>query len=117
VPALVISLCCKNLGARMLASPLAVFFGEISYAMYLLHYPLLRIRPVVTSHLGNIGVDLADFAALFVFYSILLALSWTCFKCIEEPGRRLIRNIERSVFPRADALLQVSESPRKSTGG
>ena len=117
VPALVISLCSGNLVARMLASPLAVFFGEISYAMYLLHYPLLRIQPVVTSHLGNIGVYLADFAALLVFYSILPALSWTCFKCIEEPGRRLIRNIERSVFPRADALLQVSESPRKSTSG
>jgi peptidoglycan/LPS O-acetylase OafA/YrhL len=118
VPALVISLCSKNLGAKMLSSPLAVFFGEISYAMYLLHYPLLRIRPAVTSHLGDIiGADLADFAALLLFYGMLLVSSWICFKCIEEPGRRLIRNIERSVFPRADALLGVNESLRKSASG
>lgn len=106
MPVLVIRLCSENLGAKMLASPLAVFFGEISYAMYLLHYPLLRLRLVVNSHLGDIiGVDFADFAALLLFYSVLLVASWICFKCIEQPGRRLIRDIERSVFPREDALL------------
>ena len=64
--------------------------GELSYSIYLIHAPLLNLR-----HLGR--ALHSDVAGLVLFYAVLVAAAWACFRFIEEPGRRLVRSWEPAI--------------------
>jgi peptidoglycan/LPS O-acetylase OafA/YrhL len=70
-----------GLVARALSSPLAVYLGKSSYAMYILHVPLLwwclRRSP--------------DFPP-FLYIAIVIAVSALVYRAFEEPANRTLRN-------------------------
>ena len=66
--------------SRWLSSRPAIFLGDISYSVYLWHWPIIVILPFVT------GVDLrtADKLAIFV---MTVVLSWLSKIVVEDPMR------------------------------
>ncbi|MDP2537140.1 acyltransferase family protein [Alteromonas stellipolaris] len=87
----------------LLSNSTIVWFGKISYSMYLWHWPLVVfygyyvIRPVT----------FFEKVALFILTTLLAWLSW---KYIENPFRRLPRTgkgLKRSIYLLPPALLSV----------
>ena len=75
---------------RFFGSNLAVFFGNISYAMYLLHWVLMPVR-------SSVGKMIGDTGALIIFYASLIAVAWLLYAIIEKPGRRFINSLHERV--------------------
>ena len=69
-----------RLNRMLLMNPVAVWFGLISYPLYLWHWPILSFLEIVES-----GVTDSDARATAVLLSILLA--WLTYKFVEEPIR------------------------------
>lgn len=64
----------------VLSNPVLVWFGLISYPLYLWHWPLLSFARIVEG--GNLS---RDYRILLVLLSILLA--WLTFRFVEKPLR------------------------------
>jgi peptidoglycan/LPS O-acetylase OafA/YrhL len=58
---------------------LAALFGDLSYGIYLWHWPLQRVMPLSTP------------AQCLLFFVCLIAISWLSFKFFELPMKRNIR--------------------------
>lgn len=67
---------------RMLSSGPFLFFGLISYSLYLWHWPMVTL---LTYYRGDLGVGPALTAVLFV---AAIAVSWLSWRLIETPVRR-----------------------------
>ena len=82
-----------GLPARTLASRIGVYLGKASYAMYILHVPLLwwygRWASKLPLRLGSTGL-----AATFV--AAVITISAAVFRYIEEPANRGLRNAVRA---------------------
>ncbi|RYY58083.1 MAG: acyltransferase [Chitinophagaceae bacterium] len=66
------------------------FLGEISYPLYLVHYPLVYFYVAWISHNKGIGISEAlPYALLILFGSILLA--YAALKWYDEPVRKWLR--------------------------
>lgn len=74
-----------------LMNPIAVWFGLISYPLYLWHWPILSFLQIIDGELPHRD---ARFAAVLV--SILLA--WATYKYIEKPIRSKELSIQRAFF-------------------
>lgn len=70
-----------------LTRPWCLLLGEISYSIYLLHVPLMRL---LTRHRIWPLHALPDRVQLVVFWSLLLALSYLVWSRIETPARTWI---------------------------
>lgn len=70
-----------SLGGRMLASPPMLFFGRISYSLYLYHWPVIVFAGL---YLGR-GLSVGEKLAAFLVATALATLSW---RVIEIPLRR-----------------------------
>lgn len=107
---------------RRMAWPPFVRLGEISYSIYLVHFPLivvitlsLRLFEHVTrvnfETLGFAGIDQMSFVygpnkwvmdgVMLVYLAVVIAVATQTYKYIEEPGRRLFSAARR---PRPQAL-------------
>jgi peptidoglycan/LPS O-acetylase OafA/YrhL len=78
--------------ARLLSSAAAVFLGKASYAMYILHVPLLWWY----ARWGHRSLTATQ--AGFVFVAVVVASSSVVFRFFEEPANRMLR--QRLVSPR-----------------
>lgn len=65
---------------KILASQPFVFFGLISYPLYLWHWPLLAFLNITQNQISSLNIRI-----MFVVISILLA--WLTYKFIEQPIR------------------------------
>jgi peptidoglycan/LPS O-acetylase OafA/YrhL len=82
----------SSAGGRLLSTPILVFFGSISYSLYLWHWPLL-----VFAH-ARFGSSLSGWsiASILVFSCVLATLST---RFVEQPLRRRDRFLsQRQVF-------------------
>ena len=70
---------------RLVRWPPIVFFGKISYSVYLLHWPVT----VACRHAGVSGNTL-----LFLVPPLTVVLSWGFYEAVERPGVRLGRALE-----------------------
>ena len=85
---------------RGLELPVVLFLGDISYSLYLVHSPLLRVRRIVGSKLTpHLGDMFSDVAGIIAFYTILLAMSYLTYRFVEKPCRRAIRRWEPATVP------------------
>lgn len=83
----------QGLVSQLLSHPLPVRLGEISYAMYLVHYQVLLILLV-----GAWRPWLAQFPepAVAVLYVIVtLSLAWALWRFVEQPARDSLRRAYR----------------------
>ncbi|MEP6762855.1 MAG: acyltransferase family protein [Gemmatimonadaceae bacterium] len=65
--------------SRTLATPLLCWFGRISYAWYLWHWPIIGIAGVLSPGLGVVGKLAWCVAALL--------LAWLTYRFVEQPAR------------------------------
>lgn len=66
--------------ARLLAAAPLRWLGTVSYALYLVHYPLLRVGAGWAGPLHPVAATLP----------LLLAAAWLAHAAVEVPGRRLV---------------------------
>jgi peptidoglycan/LPS O-acetylase OafA/YrhL len=69
---------------------LCKFFGDISYPLYITHYPLIYIY---TAWVSNNKVSLTDGLPVAVgTFVVAMGLAYACLKLYDEPVRRWLRN-------------------------
>lgn len=91
---LALALLAKSGARTFLSGPIWLFAGEASYALYLVHLPLLMVWRNAVQRLAGVGGDYrmgpAELALLLV---LSLAAAAAIHLAIERPGRRLIRRL------------------------
>lgn len=109
IPSLLVTLTDgRNLVARTFATKPLLILGELSYAIYLLHDPLLPLKAVLSEQIsGYIGLFASGIISELAFFAALLALSALCFRTIEQPGRAIIRRLENRLLPTEDRQLAI----------
>ena len=80
---------------RLLATPLAVWLGRISYSIYLIHAPLLIMCLIGLKHFVILQQPLGLITFSVAFVITLLAVSAASFKLIENPSRYAIQGAWR----------------------
>jgi peptidoglycan/LPS O-acetylase OafA/YrhL len=89
-PLLVLSLACLR-ARTVFQSPVLLWLGEISYALYLLH--IFMLHPLdVTRACARLALPVwaADIAAPALIFAVLLAASHASYRLLENPGRAAI---------------------------
>lgn len=76
----------KGLISKLLSTPPMVLLGDISYAVYLAHYPLLMYRRCYLPQENSLF-------SLFAFLAVLLIISHLLFVIVERPIRHLITTV------------------------
>lgn len=87
---------CAPVAHWLLGNRAAVFLGTISYSVYLLHYPVLRILSSIEWLQGNLVLFLP------IFLGSVLVVAWLSFRFIEAPLRSAIngrRSAEQALQP------------------
>jgi peptidoglycan/LPS O-acetylase OafA/YrhL len=110
-PVLIVTLISEaNIIGKLLASPLAHFFGTISYSIYLVHF-LLKwgARLAIESVLHRHGVAHPHNLATAITLGLTLPISYAAYRLIEAPGRRWMRAIfEPRTLGETPALISPS---------
>ncbi len=103
-PVLVGALALADRGpAMLLARPWAVHGGRMSYALYLVHIPMLEVYWTALQHVRALGPHtlLAHVVGLGVLVGAL-GMAAVAYRCVEEPARRrllALRRPARHVLP------------------
>ncbi|GII03247.1 acyltransferase family protein [Planobispora takensis] len=86
-----------------------VWLGLISYSLYLLHHPLLRLAyAVLYATVGDVrALPVPVQAALTAgFAAAVLGLSWLTYRYVELPAQRFGRALARRVAPAGEAPVK-----------
>ncbi|ETZ06904.1 hypothetical protein P618_200917 [Holospora obtusa F1] len=70
---------------KILSHPLLVFFGLISYPVYLLHWPCISFLKVIHSFPSNYELSLLEKGSIFVF---VIFFGYIIYKYLEKPLRK-----------------------------
>ncbi|GAA0387274.1 hypothetical protein Acor_24980 [Acrocarpospora corrugata] len=71
-----------------------VWLGLVSYSVYLLHHPLLRLLPELFGEVRALPVA-ARLAIGLGYLTVLLLLSWATYRLVEGPAQRLGKRLAR----------------------
>lgn len=77
--------------ARVFQSPPWQALGNMSYSIYMLHIPVLRVLTIAARHMCGMPEELGLIrysAFVVVFFTVVLAASFLCYRHIEVPSRR-----------------------------
>ncbi|WP_066369134.1 acyltransferase family protein [Herbidospora mongoliensis] len=76
-----------------------VWLGLISYSVYLVHHPILRMVPILFGHMMSKPVWERTLLALG-YLAVVLLVSWATYRFVEAPaqrlGRRLVKKAQTS---------------------
>ena len=81
----------EGIVARLLSQRPLVLLGEISFSLYLIHHPLLRLYLLHRTSLP----DLPPLLAYVTFWTVSLLASYLSWRLIERPCRRWLRGDAR----------------------
>lgn len=88
---LILGLACGGgLPARWLSSRLAVFLGNISYAMYVLHFPISMWIGAVSRRLFLVRPS--GLPIMLVYVLVVVGVSAVVYVAIEEPANRFLKS-------------------------
>ncbi len=82
--------------SKLLCLPFFVLLGDISYAIYLLHCPIIGF---ITLHKAQL-IDVPPILVYAAFWIATLSSSYLCFELIEKPLRGLIVGKGLTIMPR-----------------
>lgn len=98
----------------LLSTRALVLGGGLSYALYLVHSPMLRLFRDVTEFTRFHLDSWASFLAELLFVPVMVLVAWGCYRFIEEPIRRRMRRI----WPRRHDLTSPPQRvPEHATTG
>lgn len=107
---LALALLAKSGARTFLSQPLWLFAGEASYALYLVHLPVLMVWRNAVQRLAGLGGDYRmGLGELALLLTLTLAAAAGIHMAIERPGRRLIRRLveRREPVPRLEQARSV----------
>ncbi len=84
---------------RLLCQPIMVFFGLISYSLYLWHWPIFTLSDYLRAGYSSAGEAL-------VWMALSVAVAWLSWRFVEQPVRRA-RNLPRGTILGGAALASV----------
>ena len=86
------------------ATRVCKFFGEISYPLYITHYPLIYIYTAIVTSRKTPALQGAIWGALLLITAVTIA--YACLKLYDEPLRRWLtrRLVVRTAAPREAVL-------------
>ncbi len=101
--------------AMVLARPLAVYGGRVSYALYLVHIPLIEVYWTALQHVPALGPHtlLAPVAGVGTL-GAALGLAVVAYRFVEEPARRRLLAVGQQRGVAAAARGSVEQVPRRS---
>ncbi|MEQ1621553.1 MAG: acyltransferase [Methylococcales bacterium] len=76
--------------SKILSVPVAVYFGRISYSMFLLHIPILEFFYYLEWHAVTLGLPLF----LTLFLSTVIVIGSLTYYRVEEPCRRFLKQYQ-----------------------
>lgn len=98
--------CSRGRLAAFLSLPVMVLLGEASYALYILHYPVLQTMHHVFDPVRS--VPLSSPLVCVAYVAVCVALSILSFRLVEQPARRAIKNL--LAHPNTQALAYALPS-------
>ena len=91
-PLLIVSLCSDRPAiARLLGSGLIYRLGVWSYAIYLVHEPILEAAPAVEALVARYNVHIAHALGHSLMVVLVFAVALLAHRFVEVPGRRVLR--------------------------
>jgi len=82
------------------------FLGDISYSVYLLHFPLQLLLANIAVHRGWLPEDFMSPFVLIAFFSALIALALLSYRYFERPMQTAIRGHSRPrLAPQPDRVI------------
>lgn len=84
----------EDIFARLLSGPVAVYLGEISYSIYMVHWP---VWSVARHGLPRLGLDPGAVWVQSAVVAVILIAAALLYHIVEVPGRRLLRSGRFSV--------------------
>jgi peptidoglycan/LPS O-acetylase OafA/YrhL len=109
VPPLLLQLAfCDTAITRFFGCAQVYFLGQISYAIYLLHWVLLPIQQISHLLVDRLGTVVANLVTMCFIYGLLLAGATLAYRVIEMPCRRWIKNIGVRFDPGGDNAVHKS---------
>ena len=112
---LVLVLSGRNCVAALAGSRFPFYLGEISYAMYLIHSQLMRVKRNGHEHLDSLfGPRLAGEMSALMFVLLTMMFATLAYRYLEKPARSLLRRAETSFDHGAGR--HVAESERAGSG-
>lgn len=85
--------------------------GDVSYSLYLLHFPLQLAVIAASRHWGVPDDFFYTPGSMLVFFAVLWALAWASFHGFEMPARKWLRRVQRPA-PSLVAPSASGEPPR-----
>jgi peptidoglycan/LPS O-acetylase OafA/YrhL len=87
--------------SKLLKLPVLIFLGEVSYSVYLLHYPLLILYKQNTL----LFLTMPRFLRYGLFWAALLAFSSISYFLLEKPARKFSRKLFTAWIQKLDPKL------------
>lgn len=101
----------------LLATRALVLGGGLSYALYLVHSPMLYLFRDVTHHTGTFYLaPLQRYYAEVAFIPVMVLVAWMLYRFFEEPVRKLLRRMLDVRFTQAPVLVPAPEADQRQEG-
>ena len=92
IPLLILSLCNPAaLLSRVLSSPVAIFLGEASFALYLIHNPSIAKLGSLTSVIRGLHLPAPAWSSSIALIAVDVMAAYVLFLFVEKPARKWLR--------------------------